>query len=498
MSSVQFRSRIKPAFDYSDTLNSYGVCCSSTGVKTVRSFTECFNEDGNIDSVSCPDSDTRLGCCCSCSYVTPGDITKIPTLTPNGEVASGGTPYLTSGFRSNVSRCDCERLGGKWSDRTCPDVLNNDSNSSDSWQSLCRANNLDVRAPRSCCHLEFDENTGWPTGIKCKDVCTSQDCALLSTEVYPSYFGSNRCEVPLVVGDATTNCVESEVLSILSTRSSMYTGFELGSCYTLEQNGDSLTYECALTPQILCDGYWVEQLDDQNAFCNSSYTPTDPQKVNGVYQPQSMSLSSFNAIGLTSGDNYQGGVYIGIFETPNNSSTSEVYGNINFGTPTLSKYYSDSVGTTYAKWAIIVNEIPYNVPYLTEGETQLQNSTSLWDGYYNTYGDGTFKGIQTNLTRSIAFQNRSGFIDYYLPSIYELHFYSAYLRRNNIENKGVLLSSSVFNAKYVSSYNKTMFGSKSLVYGQSVLSANNPNHKTVLIDKYTPQTVLFFRKILLT
>lgn len=508
MSSVQFRSRIKPAFDYSDKLNSYGVCCGTSGEKTIISFTECFNEgghfipvvDGDVDSVSCPDSDTRLGCCVACSYVTPGELNQIPTLTSNGDVVSGSLPYLSSGFRSNVSRCECERLNGKWTEGTCPTTLSANSNDSNYWKTWCvKGTNLDARAPRSCCHLNFDENTGWPTGVACTDVCTSGDCGALSTQTYPSIFGSNRCTIPLVEGDLTTNCVEGSFYSLLATRTKVYEGFVLGSCYTLGLSGDSYVYDCAVTPESLCDGYWVAEADENNAFCDISFAPENPQKINGRYEPQTMELTAFQSLGLTTGDEYQGGVYIGIFQTPNDATTSVVYGNLNFGEPSFSKYNADSVGSSYTKWAIIVDETPYSVSYLNETEPDINYNTSLWDGYYNIYGDGTnFNGIQTALANTIKYQIRNGFLDYYLPSIYELHFYSAYLKRNNVSNRGILLSSSIFNTKYISSINKSKLGNNTFAYGQSILSEQSPNYQTIVVNKKSPQTVYFFRKIVLT
>ena len=506
MSSLQFRSRIKPAFNYSDTLNSYGVCCGTTGNnKTIKSFTECFNEGGhfipvmggNPDSVSCPDSDTRLGCCCACAFVNSGELSQIPPVDPaTGNVAN---PYLTSGTQDNISRCDCERRGGKWTEGSCPSALSSNSSSADYWKTYCvKGLTTDVRAARSCCHMDFDDN-GWPTGIICEDVCTSSDCGDLGNETYPAVYGSSRCSAPLVNGGSITNCMSGFVPSVISTRSTVYEGFTLGACYTLGLSGDSLVYDCAVTPEALCSGYWVEQLDQTNSFCTSTYQPTNPQKVDGKYSPQIMSRTNFDALGLTAGDSFQGGVYIGIFSSPQDSKTSVGYGNIDFGQPTLTKFYADTTGSTYAQWAVIVNETRYQVPFLKENETDISYNTSQWDGYYNTYGDGTsFQGIQTALMNSLRYQDRGGFIDYYLPSIYELFFYSAYLYNNNVEDLGVLLSSSQFNTKYISNGNKSLIGTNYFVYGQSILKDSTMNYQTVLVNTKNIQTAIFFRRIVLT
>ena len=73
MSSIQFRSRIKPAINYNLKLNDFGVCCDSNKDKTRKTFLECFNEggyfipNGDIETTTCPDIDLEKGCCCSCS-----------------------------------------------------------------------------------------------------------------------------------------------------------------------------------------------------------------------------------------------------------------------------------------------------------------------------------------------------------------------------------------------------------------------------------------------
>jgi len=516
MSSIQFRSRIKPAFNYSSAINSYGVCCGITGNnKTIKSFTECFNEgghfiptpDGNTAAAICPEPDTRLGCCCSCQYVASGQLNQVPTLTNDGSVVTGQSPLLTSGFTGNVARCDCERKGGKWKEGPCPDTLNDIIGSDSYWKNYCLQgitidNNfrlIDARSPRSCCHLEFDSETGWPTTIICKDVCTPKDCGDLSTETYPSIFGPGRCSIPLYEGQPTTNCISNTNSSLLATRSTSYQGLFLGSCYTLGPSGDGLAYQCSITPESQCSGYWVVQQNQQTPYCITDYRPSDPVKINGRYQPQVMTETTFDSFGLSVGDNFQGGIYIGKFQTPNFGSTSIVYGNINFGDPVEARYSPfDNIGDSYSKWALIVDEIPYTVSFLNSAENTSYD-TSLFDGYYNIYGNGTnFYGIQTALANTLRYQNRYGFIDYYLPSIYELQFYAAYLKRNNVTNLGVILSSSMFNTKYIGQGNSTLVGINSFVYGQVIDPSNSINYQTILLNSKNLYTAFFFRRIVLT
>ena len=503
--SIQFRSRITSAIDYSTILTNYGYCCNSSDPAnpTRKTFVECVTEGGYFvqgasgQQVTCPEPDTQLGCCCSCSYVTPDDYNLIDTYPPT-------TPYLSSGTRSQVTKCECDRLGGVFTptgDGNCPTLTNAN------WESFCTAphpssplETIDIRSPRSCCHLEFDDLTGWPTGVICKDVCTSADCALLSTETYPASFtNTERCAIPLTITGTLTNCASATNLSYL-VNNKLFEGFDLGSCYDLEMVGGTYEYSCSITPETSCSGYWIIQQDQNNPFCLSDKQPENPQKISGTYTSSSMSLSTFNDIGLTSGDEFQGGIYIGIFKpAPNNARSSEVYGNINFGAPSLERFNADAIGGTQAQWALIVNETKYNVPFLLSDEKETDYSTSLWDGYYNTYGNlNNFQGIKSALTNTIRYQPRNGFIDYYIPSIYELNFYAAYLRRNQITEVGNLISSSIFNTKYISNTSKTTLNNFTFVYGQAIKTAYDVNYRNILINKRHKETVLFFRRILLT
>lgn len=504
--SIQFRSRIQPAIDYSTILTNYGFCCGLSGSKATpisKTYVECITEGGIFfqgasgEQVICPEYDDRLGCCCSCSYVTPNDFSQIESYPP-------AVPYLTSGTRSQVTKCECNRLGGIFTptvDGTCPSLTN------DNWETYCAGPHpdnptqiIDVRSPRSCCHLEFDTNTGWPTGIICKDVCTSADCALLSTETYPSSFTANaRCNVPLRTGGPTTNCSSALNISLLANKPE-YQGFDMGSCYDLINNNGTYEYSCSLEPEATCNGYWITEKNQNNAFCENTEKPTNPQKSGSIYLSQSMSLTSFNSLGITSGDRYLGGTYIGIYKpSPTSGKSSQVYGNVNFGDASLGTFVSDSTGGTASMWAIIVDEVPVTTPFLLENEKDVEHNTSLWDGYYNTYGNNsTFQGIKTALTNQIRYQPRKGFLDYYIPSIYELNFYAAYLYNNNIKDRGNLISSSMFNTKYISSTSKTKINNSTFIYGQAIKFYYTSNYRNILIDKKDSETVLFFRRILLT
>jgi hypothetical protein len=501
--SVQFRSRIKSALDYSDKLNSYGVCCDKSGGKDYKSFYECFTEggfyvagvSGSLDSVQCPQPDIRLGCCCACSYVDSGGFDQMQSYPPT-------TPYLASGTRNNVTKCECDRLGGKWTEGVCPSTLRTDNLDNYCVQNISGIN-IDARYPRACCHLGFDEITGFPTGVNCTDVCTSADCLALSTEDYPSSFATgNRCDRNLITATPSIESCSGNSLLLMSTGSQLYDGMnlEVGSCFTLQENSEGdLEYDCTLGPEILCSEYWVAPQDSNEIYCDNKLAPANPTKTNGKYSVQTMTETAFDLLGLEVGDSYQGGIYIGKFKPSLfNPVSSEVYGNINFDTPSVGTFTSDDIGNNHKQWAIIVDTLTYDVPFLNLTEPDLHIPTSLWDGYYNTYGNDAFDGLQTSLMNTIKYQNRKGFIDFYLPSIYELYFYAAYLKSNSLSLSKTILTSSAFNFKYTNiGKNQTTINGQRFVYGQILDSASSDNYKTVLINKYTKQTALFFRKIVL-
>lgn len=211
--SIQFRSRIKPAIDYSTVLNSYGVCCGIEGTNAVpKSFVECFNEGGHFipnkngqQTSTCPDVDLDLGCCFACSFVTPGDLSLIQTNI------NDINPYLFSGYRSNISLCECNRRGGKWTSGNCPTTFSTNSSDSNYWQTYAVINGVDVRKPKACCHLAFDDTTGWPSGVTCDNVCNQTECALLGTDVYPSVYTENQTCATLDPG-----CASNEYVSLMA------------------------------------------------------------------------------------------------------------------------------------------------------------------------------------------------------------------------------------------------------------------------------------------
>ena len=115
--AIQFRTRTKSTIDYSGDLKSNGVCCDFLGNKTSKTLVECFQSGGNfqygdINTIGdCP-SRGEIGCCCSCnSSFLNTDVTDVGCGNPITLNTTGLTP---------TTQCECDRLGGKWTNEACP------------------------------------------------------------------------------------------------------------------------------------------------------------------------------------------------------------------------------------------------------------------------------------------------------------------------------------------------------------------------------------------
>ena len=187
--SIQFRARIKSAADYTSHLSDMGVCCYSDGTQSPDevSYISCINAGGYFQylqvlqgeqpsDVVCPDlSDT--GCCCACEYVDDYDAYLL-------SVEDGsGIPEYTSGLR-DVSRCECNRIGGVWSIDSCDTY--------EEWDeifNLCTGGAYshgtpnpvehDRRFPEGCCVSHQDGSH------VCNHVCSSGECSDLQEVAWP-------------------------------------------------------------------------------------------------------------------------------------------------------------------------------------------------------------------------------------------------------------------------------------------------------------------------
>jgi hypothetical protein len=161
--TLQFRSRIKSAIDYSSELNSNGVCCEHNTspdrpdtVPEYRSYlssaNQCYSDqnDGSFitrtfysgiksaEGFDCLQAN-EPGCCCSCSYARESD--NYTTFLNNIQLPVDYTDPITQesrcdineydldialypdvGMKNNVSQCECNRIGGKWTAGSCPSL----------------------------------------------------------------------------------------------------------------------------------------------------------------------------------------------------------------------------------------------------------------------------------------------------------------------------------------------------------------------------------------
>lgn len=176
---------------------------------------------------------------------------------------------------------------------------------------------------------------------------------------------------------------------------------------------------------------------------------------------------------------YQDGLYVGIFEpgTPINPVGSTVKGNQITGVSNLYQPNIVGYGTTSKKWAIIVAPVDFDYASLNNDSEFIETiPASLYDGIWNTYGDGNnYFGIQCNFMEKIRINSRiSG---WYLPSKNELEFINYKLNPGftipelfNTFSSEIYLSSTPY-FKYQSNsvfdVNKQKFENFGFMYGQS-------------------------------
>jgi hypothetical protein len=484
--SIQFRSRVKSVKDFGSDLKQVGVCCYPNGTSVSSTFYECFSSNGTFlvgENIVCPDRG-EIGNCFACTYLTPEQ--KIQVIN-NPDILQGNIIWGTS----TVTECECTRVGGVFHP-TVP----------------TKPNGRDARIPQSCCYFAYNAS-GFPLGITCENVCSEKECSLKGITLNngqlkntPVYDGENTC--------LTSNCSTTNLTNFLYTQMAIgaasTTTDDVGACFVLSETTDGYSYDCDLTTRSTCVGYWISPDIEESDFvyCNSIYAPTVPSTISGrAIEPEIMSESSFNALGLTPGDEFHGGIYIGKF-MPNSSST-KVYGSLNFTTPEVRHYNETSPRDSYRKWALIVEPNSYYTRYMKTSEVYSSiPQTSLSDGFYNCYGNRTdFYGLKTSLLNSIVGKIRKGFADYYIPSIVELQFLANAMRINPslsdiLEINSKLISSSFFFEDITTAKtNKYNFNGNIFLYSQELASSSNFG-KLVLTPATGYSYLRFFRKVILT
>ena len=194
--SIQFRARIKSVADYTNNLSDTGVCCYPDGTQSAEevSYISCMNDGGYFQylqvlqgeqpsDVVCPDLSDD-GCCCACEYVE--DYDEYLQSVQDG----GGVPEYTSGLK-DVSRCECNRIGGVWSTDSCDtyrewgDIFNLCTGGAYS-HGIPNPVEHDRRFPEGCC-LSYESGSDVDDGPynDCVHVCSSRECSDLQDAAWP-------------------------------------------------------------------------------------------------------------------------------------------------------------------------------------------------------------------------------------------------------------------------------------------------------------------------
>lgn len=501
--SIQFRSRIKSVFNYGNELKQVGKCCYNDGTSENLTFNQCFANGGYFLTdlnATCPSESTK-GYCCSCSYLSASQrqlvVNNLPYSTGNSFFQDG-----SFGILPNITKCECDRIGGNWSE----------TNSS---YTLCQKDvenlgKIDTRIPNGCC--SFIVQNGAPIGVTCQNVCTARDCAnLVLVESGPddpyrdTVFNENKvCGKEIVLNAPEAECSSGLVTSRLISANAAFAEDALGPCYTLDQT--TLEYSCTISPSYLCSGYWVDPGEEGVLYCNSSSTPKSYTKNIDYLNPIQYTQQEFNQLGLSVGDEFQGGIYIGTFVPKKQNATnySRVYGSLNFSTPS-STYLDVSSESSYKKWALIVNKSFFTARILSQSDPNYNFTSSYYDGYLNNYGDpaSNYK-ITSKTLNTFAGKLRNGFIDYYVPSIIEMMFFAEQYRTNtvlsdNLDLRKTFVSTTFLTDKYLNQnpIGKDSFDDFRFFYGQDFTAGSNFG-KVFASTIYTEVNFLLFRRIVIT
>jgi hypothetical protein len=149
--TVQFRSRIPSVIDYATEIKSVGVCCflqDGTINKVQSTQIECYAlkgnfQFGNINDISC-DTVAETGCCCSCSEASKHEDYEafLDAATPVDDNCTSGPADPNAwgdgiGLKSNITKCQCDKVGGKWTAGDCPVIFHIDVLHKDGVRSRC-------------------------------------------------------------------------------------------------------------------------------------------------------------------------------------------------------------------------------------------------------------------------------------------------------------------------------------------------------------------------
>jgi len=256
--TIQFRSRLQSAIDFKDELKSMGVCCQYNSntqeySKYETTANECYSNQGilsvvtrtfypgaDIDNFTCEQA-TERGCCCACKYAQESqnyqDFINDQNLTPidsgdRCEKTSSDTTiplYFNVGLKDNVEQCECSRIGGIWTQGSCPTT--GDSQTIRNYCYGLDTTNV-TEEPDPCkdnptlpeCNEPED-----PIGRCCYNCNESGDCTCCRTDLTQSQCTQLDPDSTWQEGGNCVTCVNSDVYGTCTDST--------GACYSVYTDG---------------------------------------------------------------------------------------------------------------------------------------------------------------------------------------------------------------------------------------------------------------------
>jgi hypothetical protein len=485
-----------------------------------------FFRQGDPDLLQCPDRGLT-GCCCSCSNIRDQEgVFDRFLYNDEDSVFTENTIYYDAsrltddmndiGLKDNVTQCECFKRQGNWFYGKCSEI--------GTVESLCghyenisdNPSRYDVRIPAACCH---GSQEGDDVELTCTDVCTQSECRDLADsslgEVTVSVFNGIRvngsgllcdqgqppvapfdnnimCSVDAVqgnqrqaqtIGDKLTD-IKNEIKSLtrasgadmhklneLVRKQRELLGSQLFPCLELKTENNELVHTCSQKTSKNCffaGGYSYPRLTNKIDKC-SDVTTYIPKRGSGGLRYVPATTSSSNM--PEEGSIFQGGVYAGIF-TPGESTIKLQKNKKVF----FDKARNIGPGASNKKWGLIISTLPYD-PFTADiekfkmnasGDSLVDLPTSYYDGFFNTYGDGSsYFGYTSELFENIRSLKFNGFVGWYVPSIDELSFLYSKLHPERYVQDGIrgILSNKHFGQTMDESFTRgyQIFGKENLL-----------------------------------
>lgn len=437
--SIQHRSRIKSAADYSSLTTSSGACCYARSEEPILEYyNTCVANGGHWQpiegddpaQVKCPDIGAT-GCCCACSYVD--DFRGATGLFQNHQDSQCSNvdgsnltyPCYQGGLENNVTFCECSDRGGIWAKETDCSIYTEET-PDDGTNPL----QIKVGAHMLCTQGEQIEDVRWPgaccSGVTCDDACTIKECAefgLAHGSTGINFWEHSYCDqLPFgeVDGDLLVSCSDSYYFEgddknfvydnrtgILVAKKSFgqtikdinisTTNSQLkSSCSYINSTSKELT--CTNETKTSCDkkfGIWSGFNDEHFQISCSESTSIDIQSY--ITNKKKLDIDTISSWKIGQRVLNQGR-YIGTFQVQNSSNGigSECFGSETTGTsyPYRAKNINDfdDASSSSKTYAIIISDSDYAnqlLPYDTNNQSNNVKRSSKWDTSFNSSYNNT-------------------------------------------------------------------------------------------------------------